>query len=106
MRPSRAAEGSVPRFYFDIHDGLRFSRDLAGTLCDGPAEVRAEAMCALPAIAQDEIPGDGDRQAFTMLVRDEDGAAVYTATLTFAGLWVGKGPVPMAEEDPLGPTGM
>ena len=32
------------------------------------------------------IPSDGDNQAFMVLVRDEGGVIVYTATLTFAGL--------------------
>ncbi len=46
-------------------------------------------------------PRDGDRQAFTALVRDESGLTVYTATLTFAGLWVGDIPIPDADDDPL-----
>ncbi|MBB3903984.1 hypothetical protein GGR33_003498 [Methylobacterium brachythecii] len=45
-------------------------------------------MHSLPEIARDEIPKDGDQQAYTVLVRDEHNLTVYTATLTFAGLWV------------------
>jgi hypothetical protein len=36
----------------------------------------------LPALAKDEIPKDGERQAFTMLVRNETKVTVYAATLT------------------------
>jgi hypothetical protein len=89
----------VPRYFFDIHDGPSFRRDDVGFECEGRAGVRLEAMCALPAIACDEIPKDGDRQAFTVLVRDENGATVYTATLTFAGLWIGDSPVPEPMND-------
>lgn len=96
--PPQTVESGMPCYFFDIHDGLTFSRDRVGTACDGPAEVRSEAMRALPAIARDEIPGDGDRQAFMVLVRDEDGTTVYTATLTFAGSWVGGSPIPEPHE--------
>jgi hypothetical protein len=64
--------------------------DDRGFECGTPEQVRAEAMKALPAIAKDEIPNDGDRQAFTVLVKDEAGRPVYSATLTYAGLWLEK----------------
>lgn len=46
-------------------------------------------MRALPEIARDAIPHRGaDAQAFTVIVRNADNAPVYTATLTFSGLWM------------------
>jgi hypothetical protein len=75
----------VPRYFFDIHD-REFRRDAEGTECADLEAVRREAMGSLPEIARWAIPSDGDTQAFTVLVRDEAGALVYTATLTFAGL--------------------
>lgn len=75
----------VPRYFFDIHDG-QFQRDGDGTECADFEAARREAMIALPEISRWTIPTDGDKQAFTVLVRDESGAVVYTATLTFAGL--------------------
>lgn len=75
----------MPRYFFDIHDGT-FRRDAEGIECANFAAARREAMIALPEISCQIIPTDGDRQAFTMFVRDEAGAIVYTATLTFAGL--------------------
>lgn len=92
----------MPRYFFDIHYGPTFARDPIGTECDGHEGVRFEAMRALPAIARDQIPQDGDRQAFTMLVRDTNDVTVYTATVTFAGLWIGDDPIPDPEEDALG----
>ena len=91
----------MPRFFFDIHSGSKFARDAVGSECDGLQGIRYEAMRALPAIARDEIPKDGDKQAFTVLVRDSDNQTVYTATLTFAGLWIGDSPIPEPEEDAL-----
>lgn len=91
----------MARYFFDIHTGSTFSRDSVGSECDGMEGIRYEAMRSLPAIARDEIPKDGDKQAFTVLVRDGDSQTVYTATLTFAGLWLGDSPIPAPEEDAL-----
>lgn len=79
----------VPRHFFDIHDGHSLMRDDEGQECSGAAAIRREAMETLPQVARDEIPKDGDQQAYTVLVRNESNVTVYTATLTFAGLWVG-----------------
>jgi len=92
----------MPRYFFDFHDGLSLQRDPIGTQCDGFKDVRFQAMRTLPQLACDLIPTDGDRQAFTVLVRDENDTTVYTATLTFAGLWIGDTPLPEPEEDYLG----
>ena len=75
----------MPRYFFDIHDG-RFERDDEGTECSDYEAARQQAMTTLPEIARWLIPTDGNNQAFTVLVRDEGGSIVYTATLTFAGL--------------------
>ena len=84
----------MARYFFDIHDGSKFFRDPEGHDCANMDEIRHEAMLSLPAIAKQEIPRlAADTQAFTVVVRDEAGSALYTATLTFAGLWL-KEPVP------------
>lgn len=75
----------MPRYFFDIHDG-QFQPDTEGTECADFEAARREAMVSLPEIARWIIPSDGDNQAFTVLVRDQGGAVVYTATLTFAAL--------------------
>ncbi|GJE14879.1 MULTISPECIES: DUF6894 family protein [Methylobacterium] len=75
----------MPRYFFDINDG-QFLPDTEGTDCADCDAARREAMISLPEIARWIIPGDGDNQAFTVLVRDETGTVVYTATLTYAGL--------------------
>ena len=88
----------MPRYFFDIHDGSSLVRDACGTECAGREDVRHEAMQALPAIARDEIPRDGDCQAFTAIVRDEANVTVYTATVTFSGLWLADTPLPDQED--------
>lgn len=87
----------MPRFFFDIHHRAAFFRDTEGTECAGSEAVRQEAMLALPEIAKGKIFKNGDRQAYTVLVRDENNATVYTATLMFAGLWMGDSPIPKLE---------
>lgn len=43
-------------------------------------------MIFLPEVARWEIPKDGDHRSFSVFVRDESGAIVYTGTLTYSGL--------------------
>lgn len=68
----------MPRYFFDTHDGV-LHPDNEGTEHAHFASVRKEAMAALPEIARWVIPARGDNQAFTVLVRNESGAIVYTA---------------------------
>ncbi|MBB2964462.1 DUF6894 family protein [Methylobacterium sp. R2-1] len=75
----------MSRYFFDTHDGV-FHRDDEGSECTNFETARTEAMTCLPEIARWSIPTGGDNRAFTVMVRDESGAIVYTATLTFAGL--------------------
>lgn len=78
----------MARYYFHVHQNGQLYKDSEGTEFASVDMVRTEAMEALPDIAKDEVPRDGDRQAFAVLVTDENGKPVYSATLTFAGLWL------------------
>ena len=79
----------MPRYFFDIHDDKKgIQRDDVGVELANIEKVRKEAQCILPDIARDEIPRDGDRRMYTVLVTDEDGSAVYSATLSYAGVWL------------------
>jgi hypothetical protein len=75
----------MPRFYFDLHDG-HWDRDQTGHECDDVDQAILAAKRTLPAMALDELYRDGDRHTLTVLVADEDGRPVYTATLSFNGL--------------------
>ncbi|MCC0807975.1 hypothetical protein FPV16_17460 [Methylobacterium sp. W2] len=77
----------MPRYFFDINDG-RNERDEEGVLCADLQAAVLEAKTLLPAVAADEVPKDGERQALTVLVTDEDGKAVYLAALVYTGTWL------------------
>lgn len=77
----------MPRYYFDINDG-RNERDEEGVHCADLQAAVLEAKRLLPAVAADEVPKDGERQAITVLVTDEDGQAVYLAALAYTGTWL------------------
>jgi hypothetical protein len=77
----------MPRYFFDFADGGSH-RDDVGTECATLDGVRKAAMAALPAIAKEQIPLSGDHRSFTVVARDEHGAAIYAATLTYVGLWI------------------
>lgn len=77
----------MPRYFFHLFDGGSFHDDAGQELADDAA-VRREAMMALPEIARDAIPHDGDKQGYTVLVTDEAGASVYSATLSYVGVWL------------------
>jgi hypothetical protein len=79
----------MPRYFFDIVNG-GLQRDDTGTECADLASVREAAMATLPAIAKDEIPAAGDHKSFSVVARDEQGEAVYAATLSYVGMWVAR----------------
>ena len=78
----------MPRYFYDIHVDNEIFRDETGQDLPDLNAVRTEAQKALPEIAYDKIPQDGDRKAFFVLVTDEDGHPVYSATLNYTGLWL------------------
>lgn len=79
----------MARHFFDIHNGTEFFRDTEGHECAGKESIRHEATRALPEIARHAIPVRAhDTQAFTLLVRDEGNRTVFSATMTFAGVWM------------------
>ncbi|XYD10526.1 hypothetical protein R1A27_08660 [Methylobacterium sp. NMS12] len=77
----------MPRYFFDINDG-RNERDDVGFDCVDLQDAVRHAKRALPEIAADEVPRDGERQALTILITDEDGQAVYLGALAFTGTWL------------------
>jgi len=73
----------MPRYFFDLRDGDEFSPDDEGTELDGMEAARSELMQTLPAIAAQQIPHDGNRADFEMIVRDDADRPVMRATLSF-----------------------
>ena len=77
----------VPRYFFDIHDNKMF-RDDDGEDFAGPEEAARHAKKILPQIVAHEVPKDGEHQAFSVLVTDEDGHPIYSAAVTYTGTWL------------------
>ena len=77
----------MARFSFDVHDGEHRFDDV-GTECATLEDARNGAKRLLPNLARDQVSGDEDRHTYTVLVTDEDHRPVYSATLSFAGLWL------------------
>ncbi|WP_091977633.1 hypothetical protein [Methylobacterium sp. 13MFTsu3.1M2] len=90
----------MSRLFFDFHDGQSFLRDPIGFECSDREMIRNEAVRALSLMAKEIIPDKGETQAFTVVVRNAANATVYTATVSFAGLWLGELPFPPGEQDP------
>ncbi len=78
----------MPRYFFDLHVDGDAQRDETGVMFDDLDEVRKAAQKLLPAVGYDELPQDGDQRALVVLVTDEDGHPVYSASLSYAGLWL------------------
>ena len=57
------------RFYFDIADTGRLTRDEEGLEFSDRQEARQQALATLGEIARDELP-DGDHREFVIEVRD------------------------------------
>lgn len=70
----------MPRYFFDYEDD-EFHRDEDGIECADLTRARREATLSLSEMARFAIPSDGDNKVVSMMVRDEAGALVYTATL-------------------------
>ena len=79
----------MPRFYFDIDDGVHRSRDTEGADLPDLGAVRREAITVLPELAREALP-DGDEQNFVCDVRDESGAVIFTATLSLRAGWTDR----------------
>jgi hypothetical protein len=71
----------MPRFFFDIHDGEKFTPDRQGVELDGLEAAKAEAKKTLCEIVKDEMP-NGDRRDFTVDVKSAAGQIVWRVTLS------------------------
>lgn len=74
----------LPRYFFDINDG-EYSHDDEGTECADFEEDREKIITSLPEMAGWIDPNKGDNQSVIVNIRNENGVAIYTATLSFVG---------------------
>jgi hypothetical protein len=73
----------MPVFYFDVQDGDSLTLDQVGTELIDHNVARQEATRALSEIAAEEIPRDGPRREFGIIVRDDQRSVVLELRLTF-----------------------
>lgn len=79
----------MPRYFFDIHDGERFTPDDTGLEFPDARAARDKAVSALPDIARDLMP-DGQKRVFVVAIRDETGTTLFRAALSFMEEWLQK----------------
>ncbi|MTH62442.1 DUF6894 family protein [Paracoccus litorisediminis] len=77
----------MPRYFFDIDDGLRFTSDELGQALPDRAAARHLAIAVLPPLARDVLP-DGDRHAVSVVVRNEQGRRIFRAVLELVAEWL------------------
>jgi hypothetical protein len=85
----------VPRFYFDIREGVSFLTDDEGLLFPDLATAEREAAETAAEIGRDLLP-NGTARSVTVEVRNEHGQRAVTATVTLALDRVDPEPTPPA----------
>ncbi len=77
----------MARYFFDVYDDRTPQVDTNGIELGDLAAVRDEVRRLLPEIALAEVADDGDRRSFAVVVRNDAQRTIYSATLTYTGLW-------------------
>jgi hypothetical protein len=77
----------MTRYFFDTWDGPKFIHDDEGLVFGSREAMRYAAIETLPQMAADALP-DGETRDFGIEVRDETGAPVFRATLSFRSEWM------------------
>ena len=85
----------MPRFYFDVREGVRFTEDEEGLELPDCNAAEREAAEAAASIGRDMLP-KGTARVVTVEVRNEHGQRLVTATVTLAVDRVDPEPTPRA----------
>ena len=83
-------EDILALYFFDIYDDHNLRVDEVGVDLASVEQACEEARQSLSDIAGDELYERGEHRSFLILVRNEQRAPVYTATLNFTGLRLGS----------------
>ncbi|HEX8663995.1 MAG TPA: hypothetical protein VF744_08205 [Beijerinckiaceae bacterium] len=73
----------MPRFYFDVREGVRFAPDEEGLEFPDVETAEREAATTAAEIGRDLLP-KGVARSVTVEVRNEHGQRIITATVTLA----------------------
>jgi hypothetical protein len=74
-------ERSMPRFYFDVREGMRFTPDDEGLELESLDAAEREAATTAAEIGRDRLP-KGDARDVTVEVRNEHRQRVLTVTVS------------------------
>ena len=74
----------MPRYFFDLYEGTKFSPDEDGTDCASLEDAIVGAKRLLPELASAADVAGRDECHLDVIVRDEAGEPVFTATLAMA----------------------
>ena len=74
-------------FFFDIYDGESLKRDDRGQEFPNLQAARNNAVRILRDLVRDMLP-DGDKRVFVVAMRDESGATVFRAALSYMAEWL------------------
>lgn len=77
---------AMPRFFFDLYDGIGFVLDEEGQQFETKQLARNEALRILHDVARAEMP-DHELVKITVKVRGETGAQVFEASLILSSGW-------------------
>ena len=74
----------MPRFFFDIFDGIEIVSDEIGVELADAEVARVEATRTLSEIAAQVLPGDGLMRRFHIVVRDSDQTMLFEIHIDFS----------------------
>lgn len=76
----------MPRFFIDTDQDSAHKIDVTGLIFGNADEARAAALRAIPMMG---IEGTkvGDHHSFGVMVRDSEGAEIYSASVCLIGGW-------------------
>lgn len=73
----------MPKYFFDLYDGDHFAPDSVGVDLPDLDHAQREATRTLSEIASQEIPDDGPRRLFRIVVLDASRTIVAEARIDF-----------------------
>lgn len=80
----------MPRFFFDIHDNEDVQRDSEGLELNDAQGARQEAVRTLTSLGFHDPQRNVEQRTLSVVVRDHEGFPIYSATLSFKGLWMSR----------------
>lgn len=89
--PLRRSESTLPKFYFDTHDGGSLLDEEGGEYPDAETACK-EVLITLPEMARWQPTDSNDELTYSLSVRDESNTTIYTAALKLSGKWLDEKP--------------